>query len=645
MAYLTSPQSYGNPWTQPTPGSSQQQQGLAPGAGAWGANAYSTGPSQSLTSSGGTGQNQYKPTSWQGNIASGIGQISTPGANTWTAPGAGNMTGGDWTPTSQPGAAENYWSQNGSQFGQPGAAQNYWNGTQGYFAPTPTSSEAMSGTMGNQLYGSPSAAEGMYGQYQQSGAFTNPGQYEQWFGQNGNQLAGSGQGGAVLSGLVPQYQQSGAGENYYNQTQGFYGAPGAMEQLYGQHGQDLISGPGALQQRAGDITGLINGAQNEQGYYGSQSGFLKSPGQTELLSYGGGPQSSYAEDYLNGGGASEGLDSLYNRLFTTGARQLDDRSAAGGSFNSGASLRAQQEMQADLDAQHVKDYSTAINSADAAKMQRLGYGLSLAQGGDQAMQSRIGLGANVTGQLDANSLARGNAMFGLGQGLSNENLNNFNASFGAAQGAQNAGLQRVTAGQSAADQAFQELNSRLSGQANVGNMMNQNDLSRFQATSQAAQAAQAAANSRVQTGMGAANTAGAAALARTTEAGQLQAQQQQLELQRLLGGGQLAVGAGNSTLAGLTAGMNGAVAAQNAQQGRQNDVFNNTLGLANAQSGVYAGQTAAANAEQLQTVMSQIQALIGKGALTAQEQTQLNMLMQQYQQMAVGGATALAKQK
>lgn len=632
---------YSNPWTQPPPGSTQAQQSM----GGPSSDYYSG--SQGISPTGaGAGQYQYKPTDWgsfNASLNKGVSSPQTPQGNAWTAPGAGNMTGGDWTPQSSPGAAENYWSQYGSQFNQPGAASNYWNGVQGYFAPTPTSSEAMSGTMANQLYGSPSAAEGMYGQYQQSGAFTNPGQYEQWFGQNGNQLAGSGQGGALLSSLVPQYQQSGAGENYYNQTQGFYGQQGAMEQLYGQHGQDLISGPGALQQRAGDITGLINGAQNEQNYYGSQAGFLKSPGQTELLSYGGGPQSSYAEDYLNGGGVGQGLDTLYNRLFTTGARQLDERAAAGGSFNSGAALRAQEEMQADLDARHVQDYTAAVNAADAAKMSRLGYGLNLAQSGDQAMQSRIGLGANVTGQLDANSLARGNALFGLGQGLSNENLNNFNASFGAAQGAQNASLARVTAGQSAADQAFQERLARLNGQQGTANSMNQNDLSRFQASSQAAQAAQQAAMNRVGLGMSSANTASAAELARITQAGQLQAQQQQLEMQRLLGGGQLSASAGNSTLAGLTAGMSGAIAAQNAQQGRQNDVFNNTMGLANAQAGAYAGQTAAANAEQMQTVMSQIQALIGKGALTAQEQTQLNMLMQQYQAMAVGGATALAK--
>lgn len=761
------------------------------------------------------------------------------------------MSGGEWTPTSAPGAAENYWTQNGSQFTDPGAAQNYWQGVQGFFGSTPNSSETAIGQGATQLGGA-GDAERMYAQYYGSGALTNPGQAEAWyaanggamnqpgaggnalrnllpqysaptagesynaatqggylgtgaleslyqqygntmqgqgtagipfaqaqygygnalagedqfantkaqygttgtlenaFNQNGSNMLGAGQGGGILSGLSPQYNNLTASETRNTQDQPYYNTQGQAENFYDQRGQEL-AGPGQLAQMAGGIAGNINGATNLQSYYGSQLPALANNGYTESYANQTGPQSSsYAEDYLTGGGAGTSLDALYSRLRDVDSRALDNRAAAGGSFNSGAALRAIQESNSDLDAQHVRDYASAVNSADAAKTARLSGNLSLAQGADQSMNNRIGLGLQGATGVDQGALARGSALQSLGTGLSQEQLANFQASQGAAQAAQAAGLARTQAGQSAADSSTNALMQRMSGQANVANLINQNDvnrystymntagqsqaaglarltagqqaansagdeaaarlagmtnlgsamgandvnrysalfgaagqsqsaalarllggqsaadsasqdklarlsgasntagmigaddLSRFNASSNAAQSAQAAAMNRIATGMGAAGTSESAMVNRTQTAAQLNQMQEQLALQRMLAGGQLSTSAGNEKLAGLTAGMNASNLAENSQENRQNNVVNNLTTVANGQAGAYTTGTAAANNEQLQLVMSQIQGLLGKGALSSQEQLQLNDLISQYTKL---GATALTTKK
>lgn len=557
--------------------------------------------------------------------------------------GAGDLTGGNWTPQSAPGAAENYWSQYGGQFNQPGPSQQYWNGQQGWFA-NPTSNEAMTGHMGNQLYERQGAAETAYNQVNNSGAFTQPGSYEQWYGQHGGDMNGPGQGGQALQGLLGQYGQQGQGEGYYGQTQGYYGAPGAMEQMYGQHGQDLM-GPGMLQQREGGIQGQINGAHNLQDYFGTQAGNLTGPGYTERLAQGGAPQSSYGEDFLTGGGAGAGLNSLYDRLYSQGARRLDDRAGAGGSFNSGASLRAQEEMGLGLDAQHVRDYQAAVGQADAAKQARLGYGLNLMQGADTSMGNRIGLGFQGAQGMDTTSLARGNALMNLGQGLSQEKRGNFDSSFNAAQGTQGASLARVLGGQQSADSAFNERLARMTGIGNTANMMNQNDINRFQTGQGAAEASQRALFDRIAQGRDFANTAQTQEQNRIKQASDLQRQQQDMELQRMLGGLQGAQGASNERQLGLTSGMNAANTAQNSQETRQNDVFNNLRNLANDQAGVYGNQTGAANTEQTGIAITKIQGLLQGGKISAEEAQQLSNLVQQGLQIPLSVLDQLSSKK
>lgn len=110
--------------------------------------------------------------------------------------------------------------------------------------------------------------------------------------------------------------------------------------------------------------------------------------------WGTGSGKSYAEDYLTGGGAGEGLDALYGRLTSEAGRHLNDQAAAAGGY-SGAALRANQEMQLGMNANHARDMQAAVGAADSGSAARNGM-----------MQSMLGLGGNLATGAGNDALSR-----------------------------------------------------------------------------------------------------------------------------------------------------------------------------------------------------------------------------------------------
>jgi hypothetical protein len=487
-----------------------------------------------------------------------------------------------FTPQDKPGYGERHYQDYGYQWQQPGASTEYWNGQQGYFTGGPTAQENQIDYYGNRIGQTPGAMEDLYGQYNNAGQFTRPGASENWYGQN-----------------QPFYNTPGQGENWYAQHQGAYDQRGDAENFFSQHG-DQFTQPGYLQQHGGEVADQYGDTRSTQDFWGQTGQQLAGPGFAENMARDYKPEASYSENFLTGG-AGEGLDKLYGRMFDVGSKRLDKAAAARGGFNSGAALRSQEELNADLTAQQVKDTMLLTNQADAAKMARLGHGLDVMKGGDESMRGRLDIGFRGATAADKTGMERGNAMRDLYEGMSKERQDDFRLAGDWADRSQGYGLQRLGMGSEASD--------RAQGRA----------LDRMAQGSLDADRAQSAEDRRVRTGMDFSAGAQDREFDRYKTAAELAAERQRMENDRYRTGGDLANSADASQATRLAGGQSAATAAQNSQENRQGNEFDRWLGLGGAQAGTYGSGMDAARNEERQSFMEEINGLINKGRLSAEE--------------------------
>lgn len=478
--------------------------------------------------------------------------VAPPAAG--AAPGAPAPT---WVPYSAPGYAEDYYNQHKGFYDQPGQASQYWEGVKGFFN-TPQQSETDLSRYGKQLGATPGVSETRYADNARAGAYDQPGAAESFWNTYGSGM------------MAPS-----AGEDALGRTLESLRAPGAAEDYYAQHGQEFAT-PGALES-------LFPQLRNDLSRYS----------QSELLAQGYKPEASYAEDFLTGGGAGEGLDQMYNRLYAQGSRKLGDEGAARGTYNSGASLRASEELNADLTGRHVQDLQAATNAADAAKMARLGYGLNVMKASDESMLGR-----------EQGLLAAG--------GQTQEAMKN-----------------RLLAGGTLASSAETGMLGRMKETTDAGIGLGNLVRQRYTAGSEASDRAQKAAHDRFEAGSVAASRSERDAMDRITAAGGLERDSTQLALNRLAGGREGATAAGNEDILRVTSGQNAAKVAQDSKEGRESGVLKNLMDVANSQAGTYAKMTDQQRSEELQTKMTEIDGLLKRGQISASEADQMRNMYSQ----------------
>lgn len=481
-----------------------------------------------------------------------------------------------------PGYGEDYYTRNQNKWEQPTQSQQYWNGVQGYYGGDNADEQGIR-DYSHQIGETPSSVENLYDQYYGSGAYTNPGEAENYFKQHGGQFDTAGQGEQAIGGFLPQF-----------------GSQGQLEEFWGANSGKL-QGPSYLEQHQGQVLGDIGQAHNMADFYGQTKGDLLQHGYTERMADNFRPEASYSENFLTGGGLGGGLDTLYDRLYEKGSRNLGNEAAARGGYNSGASIRATEELNKDLTGQHVKDYQAAVGAADAAKNQRLNTQLGIMTGADTGLRGRIGLGYQGSQGVDQIALARAKATQDLYTGMGGEQRANLGLGADIAGKTQDARLNRLNSGVAA------------------GNTLDRLGQDRFKTGMTASEQAQRAAFDRMSQGMDASGKASDQRFNRLKTGADLLHTAGADQRSRYGQGSDLAGNADTHNLNYLNAGMGAASGAQGLRQNREHQGFEDAMTLGDRQAQIYQQQTIAARQQQYEAGMAQIQALLNRGAISPQE--------------------------
>lgn len=454
--------------------------------------------------------------------------------------------GGNKVPYSPPGYGENWYIDNAYKYNHDSDAYKYWQGVQGQFTGPSSYETNMQGDAATLRQ--KSAIENLYDSMNSSGEFSRPSQGEDWFTRMGSQ----------------------------------FDAPTSGEQTIHRAADELGNTTGAMEDWNKQNSQFFKTQGDAENFYRNNTGALSSQGYTENLAnnYQRGP--SYNEQFLLGGGATEGLDSLYNRLYQKGSRNLTNEGAARGSFNSGASMRAAEELNSDLGAQHVKDYMAASQAADTSRQADDTYGLNLMQGADTSLRGRLQVGGTL------------------------------------AQNSQAGALGRMTEGGTQANNANSQWLARMNDLANAGNMESTQNLNRLTQGSQAADRATQDWNLRNRLGLDTAKQSSEERRLSTIGAGDLEKKGADAAMDRLMKGGTLSKDADAGYFGALDEGLNAGVTAQGLMETRQNNVADNLLKLGGAQAGTNQRGTDAANAEAADALAAEINGIIDKGGVTSQ---------------------------
>lgn len=616
-----------------------------PQAAPWSARTYVPGASP----------NNPGPATWDGgpqptNSGPRTGTATTTAPRPTTAPTTAPP--GPWTPSNKPGYGETWWNQTQDQWKQPTQGANYWSGIQGYFAPGPNTTETNIGGYGQQLGDTTGPMESLYNQYAGAGAFTNPGDMEKWFAQNGGNITAPNGGTTALGDAISGYGNATDMEKWFAQNGGQYSKPGDATTYYNGTINTLLNNNN-LGDHASGIAGDINGARTTAGFFGATAGDLARPGYAESLADMFNPnQQTYNEQFLTGGGATEGLNQLYDRLYSQGARKLDERAAAGGSFNSGASLRAQEELGADLNAQHVRDYMAAANAADQSRNAYEQYGLGLTTAADSGLRGRISTGLTGANMVDTTALNRAKAAQDLYTGVSDETRGNITAGGVLANNSSVDALNRLNAYRDAANDSSTQSLNRLNGMTTAGNFLAGDILNQYKAAADAANNSQLAGDRRINTGITAAHNAQDDWMTRLLNAGNLGSMAENLQQNRYRTGSDIATSVDTGNTTRWTAGQNAANSAENEQINRENSEFNNLNTLGNEQAGATSSAMDTIRREQASQLADQINGMLRSGQITADQvmakygaQMQALGLIMQGGQIIASGGTSLAVPK
>lgn len=212
------------------------------------------------------------------------------------------------------------------------------------------------------------------------------------------------------------FSKPGAGEGFFAQNQGRWGAPTALGNFWGQQGGNFgKEGPASEYWRG--ISGKWNAPQ-------------KTPGNAQQ-----------AWDQFQKSTPAN-TDAYYDNAIRLGSRDVNRAMAASGLYGGGTGVAPVNEMITNLRAQQAKD-----NAAYGLNRAQIGGGLASAadQSGLAGLNSQLswltGMG-NIAGMADQAYLSRLLGGAGVAGNVDATNLNSLNAGMGAALGAQGAQRQR-----------------------------------------------------------------------------------------------------------------------------------------------------------------------------------------------------------
>lgn len=343
----------------------------------------------------------------------------------------------------RPGIGENWYEQNKGRWQQPRKSVQYWQGRGARPNQTSTNWGYVKGQLQN-LRGSSNVRDissqvrstpmrNMQGERfatDNLSYFTKPGEMEQFYGANKGFFATPGQGESWVRNNMGGFEKAGVAEGNYDRAREALG-----NIRYGE--QSLSETRNAL----------ANSGQNTVSYFGETRPFATSEsGVEDEYSYFQPSlrNKSYTEQVFESG--SGGLIDPYARAQEKQIKQIRDAAAARGMFNTGKSLRAEQELAADVAAEEARDRIALARSADDAFLGRTGAAQSFASAAEQAALGRRQFG--LEGAIAADESNRAN--IGLSQNAykfaSDEALGKVDRETTAAQIAQQQMIERLMSG-------------------------------------------------------------------------------------------------------------------------------------------------------------------------------------------------------
>lgn len=321
---------------------------------------------------------------------------------------------------------------------------------------------------------------------------------------------------------------------------------------------------------------------NAEDWFRDSKGQLIQKGYTEKMADQYKPELSYSEQFLLGDG-TQGLDKYFDDLHAKKARLLDDRVAAGGSYNSGAAVRANEELSRDIIDQQVLKRMELSNQADVQKMARLGEGRTLMQGADTALNNRLTTGGNLARNADISAGERASGKQSVYKGDAEARLAAIAQGGKVAGDAQDAWMRRINSGSAASVAAQTARTNRYAGAAAAGTA-----------------------------------AAGVRTMRNNVRAGIADGVDTATQ-RRAAGGAGIAGAADTGDLAWLNAGGDMANQLQKAFEGRLRGGLQDATAFATTLAGIFGQQKGAAIAEQMSAGMDEIQGLLQKGAITEEE--------------------------
>lgn len=489
------------------------------------------------------------------------------------------------------GAGENWYSQNGGAFNNPQRTSTTFDASRTW-AMDPNQNATQGGAW--QATNFMGQANGADNAYHTMGA----GLAQPYYGpQNGGQQWAQSQ---------PQFNQSGAAENFYAKNQPRYNTQTNANAYYNQAAQQLTGpsrsaswtasdpdaqavvdhdnnqrwaqAPNSLAQNEAENKGMIRGASQAHDYLNSQMGALQGPGQYE----------QFVTADING------ANPLYDRTKKQGIATINQEMARRGGFNSGSAVDRIGNYTGALDAADYENRANRAKDAQGMQLARIGQGSQSAQGAAGLdIQRGTSLGG-LDAQNESAAIARRNYGLANNQQFFDQNMATNRLSLDAARQADdstlarlmgggqlsaqadNSDLNQLNAGQRASSDAQSQMLARLMGGMNSSNQLDQTrlasdqqGLARQMGSFNMAQGSDALNMAKAQQAYNMGQGVDQSNMARYNMLGQQGQNADQFDLQRLLGQGGMAFNA------------------QNADQARKAQAMAALFGIDNAQAGQY----------------------------------------------------------
>ena len=285
-----------------------------------------------------------------------------------------------------PGEGESWWQANKGRWRQPRRSVEYWQGMQGRRPhATRTSWDYVSGQLQGMRRGSTTARRGA--DFIRTYKLQQPGLGEDYAKRN-----------------VGYFENPGEMENYYRQFSSYFSTPG--------QGEDWVRKNMGGFEKAGDAETnygnaqrrIASGAQNTLGYFRDTRPYAT--GSTAVDSERGyfSPQlrnKSYSEQIYDSGAG--GLIDPYQRALDKRTRDIRNAAAARGMFGTGAGLRAEAELGADIAAEEARDRIALADQADTQRLGRARAALDFASEAERALLGRRSFGLDAATAADAST--------------------------------------------------------------------------------------------------------------------------------------------------------------------------------------------------------------------------------------------------